>query len=70
MRTPPIGGLLNILIGQHGLKRPSMQIEIKDISSSKCATRDRCEKLLVDGPVACDSDGGWGVRSFIRVSAI
>src|SRR6266568_1934775 len=66
VRTPTIGLLLKILICEHGLKGPAMQIQIQDICRSEGSRRDGGEELLIDDPVAPRADGRGRSLSWMR----
>src|SRR5260370_17111000 len=64
MGKPAIRVLLKIFIGEHGLKGPSVQVQIKHISGSEGLWRHGREELLIDGPMAHHANGrgrggGW-----------
>jgi hypothetical protein len=57
MRNPAVRVLLEIFIGQHGLKGASMQVQIQHISRTEGVWGDCGEKLLIHHPVASFPDG-------------
>lgn len=58
MRVPSIRILLIVFIGQHGLKRATVQIQIQHIRGSKRWGGKRTDKELVNGAVSLDADCG------------
>src|SRR6266568_4839021 len=58
--------LIKILICEHGLKGPAMQIQIQDICRSEGSRRDGGEELLIDDPVAPRADGRGRSLSWMR----
>lgn len=64
VRTPAVRVLFVILIRQHGLKRPAMQVQGYHISRRKSLHRQGREEELVDvlTPRGADGSGGSGRR--------
>jgi len=57
MGNPTIRVLLKIFIGEHGLKGPSVQVQIKHISGSEGSLRHGREELLIHGPITHYANG-------------
>src|SRR2546423_11303604 len=62
MRTAAIRILFLILIGEDGLKRPTMQVQLHDIGGGEGTTRQCRKKELVDDVVSSRSDAGGLAR--------
>jgi hypothetical protein len=62
MRTPAIRILFLILIGEDGLKRPTMQVQLHDISGGEGTTGQCRKKEFVDDVVSSRSDSGGLAR--------
>jgi len=60
MRHPAIGILFLIFIGEHRLKGPSMQVEIKHVGGTEGVWWDGRKELLRDRAVVQRPDGRWG----------
>jgi len=60
MRHPAIGILFLIFIGEHRLKGPSMQVEIKHVGGTEGVWWDGGKELLRDRAVVQRPDGRWG----------
>src|SRR5713101_3216910 len=58
MRVPTICVLLLVFVSQHGLKRATMQVQVKHIRSSKRRGRKRTHKQFVNHVVTLDTDCG------------
>ncbi len=58
MRTPAIGILLDVFIGQNRLKGPAMQIQIQHIFGGKSRSGKSGDKQFVDHAITLFPDGG------------
>ena len=56
MRTPAVGVLLLVFIGQHWFKGPTMQVECHHIGGGERVLRKMSEKEFVDDAIASVTD--------------
>src|SRR5438128_12304592 len=66
MRTPAIRILFLILIGEHGLKSATMQVQLHDIGGGEGTNRQCRKEEFIDDVVASRSDGSSPARGGMR----